>query len=317
MLSLSRRYGYAAMKMLDGIAEGSSSLWAQRAYKGYGMFPAAGERQSTEIPVFSNYSLDEVAMARRVRQNFYERILNAREIPKALQNSPVAMDIQVFSSAWTDRDGVLTIPDDEDTKEELDHTVSVYGHDPEGLRVNTHWPTWGDRGKGFIPFTYLDRHFITAFAILAFDNLCTVPRQQILSRRKVRIRDKKWFQTIFLSPSLCGNLNPHFNMEVYTTGGTLAGWTHFVHHNELDVEIQEIFVLPEYRRKGIGSFMFGEVHSFSSVSRVSSWISAHDLIDEREEQVRSFLISNNYLPFADRSRFADCRYRIEPMKAYL
>jgi GNAT superfamily N-acetyltransferase len=311
----SHRYLKAAMKRLDGMPLGSSSLWGARAPKGYGMFPQSREKNNTleVVPEF-DYSPEEVAMAKRVRANFYERILNPNEIAFALRYSPVTLDIETFSSAWGDQNGIFTLPDDEDVKEEFDHTVTVVDHDEEGLWVDTGWSTWGpNQGHGYIPFEYLDKYFITAFAFIALDHMTKEPLQTLLLKDKIKLQGRKWYMDVYAVPSMRRDDRSLFNMEIRDAGGTIAAWTHLARNADRSVEILDLFVLPEYRRMGVGTFMFQNSQSLFKATRAHGYIASHDLIGNRDDQVREFLLSNNYLPHRDRSKFKDCRYRIEPL----
>lgn len=295
--------------MLDGMPKGSSSLWGTRATKGYGALPSSRDaRPLTEaIPAF-DYSANDIALARRFRSNFYERILSFKEIPTALQYAPISLDIEIYDSVWSDQGGVLTLPDEDNKKEDLDHTVMVYGHDEHGLKVDTNWSNWGNKGHGFIPYEYLDKYFITAFVLSALYKLGENPQKE-LSRKKTKIKESKWYEHVYTVPSMRGDKRPLFNVEIYTTGGLLSGWIHFARNQDKSVEILDLFILPEYRRQGIGTYLLQEVQTLLRTTNITGFISGHDL-GEREETVKDFLLSNNLVPYVDTSQFRDCRFRI-------
>ena len=295
--------------MLDGMPKGSSGLWGARATKGYGALPELRDaRPLTEvIPVF-DYSANDISLARRFRSNFYERILSPMEIPVALQYSPVSLDIEIYDSVWSDQGGVLTLPDDENRKEDLDHSVTVYGHDKYGLKVDMGWSNWGNKGRGFIPYEYLDKHFLTAFVLSALYKLGENPQKE-LSRKKTKIKESKWYEYVYAVPSMRGDKRPLFNVEIYTTGGLLSGWIHFARNQDKSVEVLDLFVLPEYRRQGIGTYLLQEAQSLLRTADVTGFIDGHDL-GECEEIIKDFLLSNNLVPYVDMSQFRDCRFRI-------
>jgi len=300
--------------MLDGMPKGSSSLWGTRAAKGYGVLPSSRDaRPLTEaIPAF-DYSPNDIALARRFRSNFYERILSFKEIPRALQYGPISLDIEIYDSVWSDQGGVLTLPDDENKKEDLDHAVTVYGHNEYGLRIDTGWLNWGNKGRGFISYEYIDKYFITAFALNAFYKL-GADSQKELSRRKVTIKNGKWYEYIYVTYSMRGDARPLFNAEIFTNGGLFSGWIHFAQNKDKSIEILDLFVLPEYRRKGIGTHLLTMVQSFLKTTTITGFISGHDL-GEREEIVKDFLLSNNLVPYVDTSQFRDCKFRIGRLKS--
>ena len=305
----SHRYLHAATKVLDGMPKGSSSLWCTRATKGYGLLPVARDARSlTEaIPAF-DYSANDIALARRFRSNFYERILSPREIPIALQYAPISLDIEIYDSVWSDHSGVLTLPDDENKKEDLDHTVTVYGHDEYGLEIGIGWSNWGNKGRGFIPYEYLEKYFITAFVLSALYKIGKNPQKE-LSRKRKKIKESKWYEHTYAVPSMRNDKRPLFNIEIYTIGGLLSGWIHFAHNQNRSVEVLDLFVLPEYRRRGIGTYLLQESQALLRTATITGFITGYDL-GEREEIVKDFLLSNNLVPYVDTSQFRDCRFRI-------
>lgn len=312
-IRLSRRYSLAAIKMLDGMPRGSSTLWAMRASKGFGSLSHGLDSRPIEsaCPPF-DYSPDHVAIARRIRSAFYERLLSPQEIRVSLQYSPVCLDIEIFSSASGDVGGVFTLPDREDTKLDLDHSVTVYGHNEDGFRVDTGWPDWGNNGRGFIPNEYLERHFLTAFVINRYRLLDNHGLAQI-SKNKVWIRNHKWFERIDAVASMRGDMRRLFNIEIYTTGGTIAGWAHFAYDSVSKVsEVLDLFVLPEHRRMGLGTHLLQKIQDGARKAAVTGYIASHDL-GQREEIVKDFLLANNFIPIIDKSKFRDCRFRIEKL----
>ncbi len=316
-IRLCHRYSHAATKMLDGNMVGSSSLWAQRASKGYGHLPATRDTRPMEkFPPF-DYGSEDLRIARRVRTNYYEQISDPRHIPAALRFCPVPMDVQIFTSIWNDSSGIVTMPDEEDAREKLDHTFSVIAHDELGLHVSSGWRDWGQKSLGYIPFSYLEKYFVTAFATITLQDML-LPQyinQKLLRRSKPRIKGKKWYQRIFAVPSLVGNSQRHhLNIEIYSPENILAGWAHVAGRPKADAEIIELFILPEFRRRRLGTHLITLTTRCFGVQSVTGWISGHDLYDGKDDVVRSFLVSNGYLPFPDRSKFRDCRWRLESMQ---
>ncbi len=312
----SGRYLHAVVKMLDGMPAGSSSLWASRGSKGYGSLPGSRDPRPliTEVIPTFDYSFADVAAARFFRSNFYERILSPKEIPIALQYGPVTLDVEIYDSAWTDQGGVLTLPDEDNKKEDLDHTMMVYGHDEHGLKVDTNWSNWGNKGHGFISYEYLDKHFLTAFILSALYKLGNNPQRE-LSRKKIKIKNSKWYEHTYAVPSMKGDKRPLFNVEIYTTGGLLSGWIHFAQNRDESIEVLDLFVLPESRRQGVGTHLLQKAQALLRTGNITGYIASHDL-GKREEIVKDFLLSNNLLPYVDTSQFRDCRFRIGRLDSF-
>ncbi len=316
MLQMSPRYSHAACKKIDGMPLGSASLWGARAAKAYGALPIQAEHDMTleRLPPF-DYNQKQIAHARHFRSGFYERILSPNEILEALHYTPVILDIEIFDSIYNDQ-GVVTLPDEnEDKKEDFNHCVNVLGYRKEtnSFFINTHWPQWGDNGFGLVPLEYLDKYFITAFAGHHLVKMSKESSRLLKLKKKVKSKLFKGSIQIFSEPSYRGDKRALFNMEVFDAGGNIAGWIHCAIDKQKTLEVLDLFVLEEYRNRGIGSFLLRQARLSSRAKNITGFIASHDLIGEREEKLKEFLLENGLIPIVDKSAFKDCRYRIEKL----
>ncbi len=307
-MQLSIRYIDTNIKRYDGFHKGTSSLWGVRLAKGYGVLPIKHEHDLNPQNKNFDYSDKQIALAKNIRIGLYQRILQPDDIKKALYYSPVTLEFEIFSSIYTDHDGVISMPDlEEDKKEELAHAVMVYGHDKNGYKIFNHWANWGNNGKGYVSLDYLKKYFITAFAsdlvIKMHDTrLC-------LEKKKVRIKNLDYYFSFYETPSFLGDHKPIFNIEISDSKNELAGWIHFIFNND-SVEILDIFVLAEFRHNGLGSFLLNKMIEYTKPKNVTGFISGYDLVNDRDEIVKDFLIKNGFTIARDTSGFRDCKYKI-------
>ncbi|MFH0892020.1 MAG: GNAT family N-acetyltransferase [Candidatus Falkowbacteria bacterium] len=261
-----------------------------------------------------NYSSRQIAIARKFRTGFYERLFTPEAIFCALKYCPITLDIEIFSSINSDMDGVITIPDEDDENEEYSHSVSVLSYDKNSdmFTVNTNWRNWGKKGLGKISSEYIRKHIISAFAADYLAGLQKI-NPKYFFRKKIKIDNKKYSIKVITHSSFSGDNRKFLNFEIFDAGGLLAGWMHYAYDTKYTLEIQDLFILKEYREMGLGSFLLQELVRAKKIKRIYGYISAFDLIKEREEIVKSFFIKNNFITYLDNSHYHDCRYRFEDM----
>lgn len=301
------RYLHTITKSYDGIKKGSSTLWGCRMIKAYGALPIKEEHDLNFKNITFDYSSRQIATARKFRSGFYQRLLKPEDIKHALYYCPVPVDMEIFSCIYDDIDGEISLPDPaEDTKEETAHSVLVLAQEGEGFIVDTNWRNWGNNGLGYVSLDYLKKYFITAFADDAFVEFT---KRTYLERKKIKVNNLKYSFSLYREGSFSGDKQTIFNIEIFDAGGIFAGWIHFATHDNV-VEILDIFILKEYRRRGLGTFLLNQIIFYSKCNKITGFISGFDLLNNRDEVVKSFLIKNNLTVVVDRSRFKDCKNRI-------
>lgn len=310
-IHLSRRYNLSLVKAYDGGLEGSSSLWAVRMSKAYGNLSEQGDHNTNieQFPPF-NYSERQVNVAKQVRTSFYKRLINPEDIIKALHFSPVVVDLEIFDSIFFDN-GIISLPDEEDTKEELSHCVTIvnFNYQNNFFEINIGWHEWGENGFGLLPFEYLEKYLITAFAEDILIRSKHFQRREFF-RKKYKVGPRKCSIFIFSGHGFLSDSRKIYNIELFSSGGDLIGWAHCAIDNKKTLEILDLFIKMEFRRCGYGSFLIEKMIDYYSPNNITGYIDGFDLIHDREEAVKNFLLKNNLIPIPDRSQFKTAKFRI-------
>lgn len=314
MGNLSIRYSYTITKKYDGMPKGSSILWSERMQKAYGVLSKKLDHH-TEFDKNDefDYSFEQISIARHLRIGYYKRLIKPEDIINALYYSPVSLEVEIFDSIFNDQDGIITMPDSDDIKEEYGHCFSVmkYNKDDSNFTVSAgNWQGWGRNEFGTISLEYLNKYFITAFATCGFPRLESEKRKELL-RKKIKLFGKKYYTHIFLENNFKCDSRLQLNFEVMDAGGNLTGWGHFAFSKNKTLELLDVFILEEYRRRGIGSMIINNMIDFIGAKKFTGCIDGHDLIGNREDIVKDFLLKNGFMAVVDRSEFKDAKFRIE------
>lgn len=312
MLDISYYYIHSAIKKYDGIERGSSSLWGARMSKAYGSLSKKLDHHVNEESCF-DYDNRQISIARRLRSGYYERLLTISDIINALKYVPVIVDTEIFDSIFNDQDGNITMPDEDDVREHYSHSFTILkydGYNKNFIINSSGWFWWGRDGFGTMPLDYLQEYIIEAYVMTGLPKI-TSRKRSYLFKKKIIFNKKKYYSNLILEFNFCCDNKKRLNLEVINNGGDLIGWTHFSYDNDSRIiDILDIFVLNEYRNNDIGSYMIKEIMNFTKAKSLTGYISSYDLIKEREEVVKSFLLKNNLTVTVDRSRFKNCRLKI-------
>lgn len=318
-ISLSMRYSDVNIKKYCGTVDGSSSLWGCRLLKAYGILSLAKEHHI--YPDFQDgfgYDDEQISIARHLRSGFYKRLFSAKEIISALNCSDlfaVSLDVEIFDSIFNDQDGIISMPDEEDAKEDVSHCFTITGYDQENdvFQVDSGWSEWENNGKGLMLSSYLDKYILTAMVSNGFPELDNTRRKKIFSQKK-HFHKNKYYANIYLETNFGCDIRDQLNLEVTNDENVLVGWAHYAIDENRVLELLDIFVINEYRRLGIGSFILRKMMEFTRTKSFTGFVPAQDLVGKREEIVRDFFYKNRYFTIVDKGQFKDCRYRVEHFK---
>lgn len=302
------RYSGTSIKKYDGINKGSSSLWAVRMNKAYGSLPITKEHDLNSDNRNFDYSEQQISIARKFRCGIYQRILNFKDIKKALCYCPVVLDFEIFDSIYNDIDGIISLPDEkEDIKESFGHSVVVIGHDINGYIILNNWVNWGNKGVGHVSLDYLEKYFITAFA----SNIILLNKKKnYVDKKEIKINNQNYLFFLFKEMSFVNNKKIIFNIEIFNKNNILVGWTHFICIKN-SIEILDIFILKEFREKGLGTALLNQIIFYTNDHiEITGYISGFDLLNNRDEVVKNFLIKNGLTVDVDISQFKDCKNKI-------
>jgi len=115
----------------------------------------------------------------------------------------------------------------------------------EFMFPNTWGKEWGDKSLGYLPFGYLSRFMVEAWTGPPFP----FPYQPERPGLDFRLRqaDESKLGTVYSLEILDGD------------NDILAGWAHVVQKPRESIDVEELFIRPEYRRKGLGTQLVREI----------------------------------------------------------
>ncbi len=259
-----------------------ATFWLQKAIDGM-----PGVNGSTQL---AGMRLSKFLHPEVFGQQLYESLPDAEEFKRQLLTGgsllmahiplyavdQFAVVFEVFESAHTAPRGVISFPVTGEQSLGM-HSVFVTGYEQSGeiVRFANSWGTgWGKAGHGSVSMDYLRRYLHESWAhrpakwgptLSKRDRLLALPETSREFRDLWMIRNPVWQQPLprrternwrvglfeTFSPSLGW---PVECIQITTGYGLTMGWT-FVYHAPEDAptsEIRELFVMPAFRRLGIG-----------------------------------------------------------------
>ena len=258
-MQLSGKYVDIRARQLEGTYPGDprDGVWAisaQRIMAGWGIpseedwlrRPSIEEWPPTEPP-----GIDAQAKANRIHH--YQRVRTAKQCYRVLSRPlPVSVAIEITEQWFDAPGGVIELPKSRD--EVIDaHCFCIVGYSREkgGFTfVNSWGQKWGDGGFGVLPVGYFDQYLIEAWAA---SGLRPMPTPYHVGTEVLR----------WESPDLVCEGMKQFGVEIRDTGrDERIGWAFAVlRDGYLDVE--ELFVKPQYRRHGYGRQLAENVRQLS------------------------------------------------------
>jgi len=268
-------FGYSICKKLDGIrGAGTTGWWGMRQLKGYGMcderlLPYGSVKSEDEVPKIA-ISAEAYRSGYQHRSFAYQRLYTLNDIRRMLARPIILLTItgadgrsvpippfpqvcfDLFENARTAEKGHLSIPGPSE-KKISGHAVSVlaYNDSLKELCFRNSWgPKWGDEGYGYLPYEYLNRNQVNEVWVPLFPRAA----KELGTRYKdVVFRDKE-HQRIRLRvtqlPGLSWGRPSLWVIDLYDREYKLAGWSHCSVYADRDtLEIDELFVMPNYRRR--------------------------------------------------------------------
>jgi len=322
MINLSPQFTYELVKKLDGIpGGGSTAWWSARVGKIYGQCPESlyPFNPSRKEEDFAKTIIPEEAYstAREFNKRFYQyyqRLYTLEECFEGLKMSPLVFSFDCFEGIHTTKNGYIPVPRVGE-KNTGNHTVSIYGYSKKKgvFKFQNSWgANWGNKGFGVLPFEYVKEGLVSEIWSMPMFQV-----QQMETARRFDITNKKGegftvqMQTL-QSPRKIGS--PLYFFDIFNSQDLQVGCASASIIEIGTLEIEEMFIIPEYQNAGLGnSFLklFEKIASHNNITKVIGWIGAQDLMDAREEKVLNFYKKNKYSVIDDYSKFRDCFYRIE------
>src|SRR5262245_16962734 len=207
-----------------------------------------------EWPPVEPPGLDE--KAKRLRVLSYQRVRSAQECRAAIAAyRPVGAAFQITSQWFDAPQGVIPMPN-EKAKIEGSHFVSIAGFsDAErAFYFDNSWgEEWGRQGRGQLSYEFFDRWMIDAWimeGIGQYPPFATHPGIQEL---------------VWGIPDFMGRI-VHVREYYDKSSDERMAWT-FIVEREGFLDVEELFVRPQFRRQGYGSRLMLSLQELAHVAR--------------------------------------------------
>jgi GNAT superfamily N-acetyltransferase len=300
----SRLFGYVLCKRLDGFpgAAGTTAWWTNRVFKGYGAcderFLPSGTVESEDEVLKVKIAPEAFRDARKHRCFAYQRIYTINDVKRALIHfAPLPTPLtpivcfDVFEGLYSTPSGRVPLPQSGDSRIG-GHCVLITGYD-DYQRVfhflNLSGMEWGENGT--LPYEYFTRKLISEAWIMYPHELKRVfskPHWNNVFRDKVHNRVSAIITEV---RALAWGRPSLWVIDFYDRECELLGWLHCTAFVDRDIlEIEELFIKPEYRQRGLGTKLLELAKSLAGwcvVSKIGVWIPNQDVIPGRKKTVRA------------------------------
>lgn len=249
----SRMYLFIRSKQLEGTFDlgpkvGSHLITALRILKGWGGPPEEAwpyNGKAEDWPHEEPAGIDDLAKQYRIGP--YQRVRSLEEI-RVLISSGLVVTISVHhDESWFDAsNGVIPWSSNSPIGSMLHAVVLVgYNHDDHLFIFRNSWGTnWGDNGHGYMSYDYFVANCVEAWYIV--NVLESLPLQKIAGNQIINYG---------ITDQLGGLL--HVIEIVDAINDFRIAWS-FGTIRDSKMEIDELFVHPDFRFRGYGSFIFNE-----------------------------------------------------------
>jgi GNAT superfamily N-acetyltransferase len=270
-------YAFVRARQLEGTFPGDAltGVWpitAMRIGYGWGSLPEdawpRGEEQlwppSPEPP-----GLD--ALAKKYRIGRYQRVRTMQECKLALASYVPVMASFEITEKWFSAPGGEIAPLRPDDVSVRSHTVFLIGYDDRTAKfkfVNSWGMNWGDSGLGYIPYDTFEATWCEGW----FMDLSS---HELFSKPPSSIRERQWGIR-----ELGGGV--FHCREFVTPEDERIGWAFAVERMD-SVEVEELFVRPQFRRQGYGGKLIRSLQEIAAncVGTMTIWISHADVCPEK------------------------------------
>ena len=318
---------HALCKQLDGtldFEQGTTGWWSMRAAKGYGSVLKKDYDLNLENATKEDYRnflrtpLPHEALenAAKFRVGWYERLYSASDIVRSLPYTPSSICFKIFKGIYKAPRGFVPMPHFWDARlavirlQLLDIVIRR-----QTLKFLNSWgKEWGDGGLGRLSYRYVDKYLIEAWA-------CMHQLEKNGKRGEVK-KDGEYEYESIVYRSLIFGRQPLYVIDVYFDGkDKIAGWVHF-RFDDLGntINIEDIFVMPEFRRKGIGRKLLSEIEDLANkqfVPKIVCYVHSQDLLTEDNiSAIENLFGRDKYeiLPYT--KRFAGCKYKVVSKRSF-
>ena len=238
-------YIYVRGRQLEGTFNNDPSvgMWGIsgcRVARGWGNTPRHLFPVQDEWPPFEPPGLDDAAKENRIL--LYQTIRDASEAIHFLANyGAVSAAFNITRQWFNAPEGVVSLPGSGDEFVGA-HAISLlkFDHKYKIFLFANSWGTeWGDAGFGYLPLDYFESHFFDAWVFCGLRDQLPVQHDETTQLIEWGLPDAVSGGLIHLIEMY----DPRFDERI--------GWAFAVERAEY-LDIEEIFVKPQYRHQGIG-----------------------------------------------------------------
>lgn len=293
----SPQFLFVRCRQLEGTYPGDrwSGCWpvtAMRVDHGWGMIPEDRWPYDTSVwPPVEPPGLDAVAKDYRLN-TFYRRVRTVDDCKAVLPNMPVMAALELTDEWYEAPRGRIS-----SRRQSLlgtSHTVLLLGYDDvknEFMFQNSWGATWGDHGHGYIAYDVFRATCIESWTHqFAGNNMWADPKSGVSVR--------SWG----LSDSAGAIVH---GCEIVGPGDERRAWSYAVERDGA-LEVEELFVMRQFRRKGYGAYLLLAMESVAAESRFSLrlWVSHADTTQENLRVVQELTRRVGFKVSPSRERWA-------------
>ncbi len=187
------------------------------------------------------------------RNFYYRRIRSSAECDRHLFLDPEGHPRLAFqlTAAWANPPGgMIPPPSDADLLIPHTHAAAIIDRIPDRrlFHFRLKWSDWGDRGTGYMPYEYFDRYVFECWAVYGRPEVLRLYQRKDLDDEG-RVR---W------------SAQDEDDHKIYAfevrdaRGEERRAWTFVLERNGA-LEVEEMYVRPEYRRLGLGRWLADRV----------------------------------------------------------
>lgn len=250
---MSVTYNQVRSRQLEGTFPGSpeTGVWNTtylRTMKGWGcveeeLWPYDGRASSW--PEAEPPGLDVQAKANRI--GIYQRVNTVEDISRGIYTiGAVQASFGIDDSWFQAPNGVISPPNNQPIT--ASHAICLVGYDNHKQQFNfiNPWGNWGDNGRGTVPYSYISTRFVEGYVIPSFEILPDIsPRSIDSSHMKIRT---------WKTDTHIGGGKMYGAEIVDPIEDEMIAWG-FAIERKTSLDIEELFVRPNWRRKGYGSLL--------------------------------------------------------------
>ena len=166
LVELSPRFVYAEAKEIDGVP-GLEGTTIRAAMQVLGKKGVCQEKFWPYKPHQEDKPKEGAAdNAKKFCVVTYARILNLNVLRMSLATKgPAVLGIEVFKGMMKTKSGIVPMPK-KGERSLGGHAIAACGYDDEKeiVKFKNSWGKWGDKGYGYLPYTYIERYMMDAWS---------------------------------------------------------------------------------------------------------------------------------------------------------